>query len=245
MAAAVMAGHWAPPQHLTWYWQLQGRVPLNEPVAAYDLDGFDTTAANVARLHAVGKRVICYVDVGTWERWRPDARRFPRGVLGRPVAGWPGERGLDLRRTAILEPLMTARLRMCARKGFDAVEGDNIDEQGNDPGFPVRLADQLRYAEWLAGEAHTLGLAVFQKNDPEQARALEPSFDGALVEQCNEYAECGAFAPYLRAGKPVINAEYRASLYPGFCAADARAGIMGALYDLSLDGRRFAPCWVA
>ena len=104
-------------------------------------------------------------------------------------------------------------------------------------------AQQLRYAEWVARTAHALGMAVLQKNDPEQAAALEPVFDGALVEQCNEYQECGAYRPYLRAGKPVIDAEYERSLYPGFCAADARAGIMGALYSLNLDGSLYKPCW--
>jgi hypothetical protein len=74
-------------------------------------------------------------------------------------------------------------------------------------------------------------------------RALQPHFDGALVEQCNQYSECGAYRPYLRAGKPVLNAEYRPSLYPRFCTAENRAGLIGALYNLALNGRRFRPCW--
>lgn len=207
-----------------------------------DVDAFDTTAATVARLHALGQHVICYVDVGTWESWRPDARRFPRALLGRPD-GWPGERWLDIARLRALEPIMRARLAMCAGKRFDAVEPDNIDGVGNRTGFALTARDQLRYDEWVARTAHSLGLAVLQKNDPGQARALEPYFDGVLDEQCNQYAECAAFAPYLRAGKPVLNAEYRASLYPGFCAADARLGISGALYSVALDGSRFRPCW--
>ena len=64
-----------------------------------------------------------------------------------------------------------------------------------------------------------------------------------LDEQCNQYAECGAFASYLRVGKPVLDAEYRGSLYPGFCSADRRRGIMGALYGLALDGRVYRTCW--
>jgi hypothetical protein len=231
---------WHPPAQLTWYWQLQGR-PRTEPVQVYDLDGFDTSAAEVARLHAAGRHVICYIDAGTWERWRPDAGRFPRSVLGRPN-GWPGERWLDIRRLAVLEPIIRARLRICARKRFDAVEPDNIDGFENRTGFRITAAEQLRYDRWIARTAHRLRLAAFQKNDPEQARRLQPWFDGALTEQCNQYRECAAFKPYLRAGKPVFDAEYRSSLYPGFCAADARLGIAGALYALALDGSRFRRC---
>jgi hypothetical protein len=241
---ALAPAHWQPPARLTWYWQLTGHVPLTIDVAAYDVDGFETSARTVAALHARGRHVICYIDVGTWERFRPDARAFPRSLLGRPN-GWPGERWLDIRRLGVLEPIMRARFAMCAHKGFDAVEPDNIDGFANDTGFPLTAREQLRYDEWVARTAHGLGLAVFQKNDPEQARTLEPYFDGVLDEQCRQYAECGAFAPYLAAGKPVLDAEYRPSLYPSFCAADARAGIMGALYSLALDGSRYEPCWTA
>jgi hypothetical protein len=240
VARTAVPPRWHPPQHLTWYWQLQG-TPKLKSVAATDTDGFENGAAEVAKLHAAGQHVICYIDVGTWENWRPDANQFPKSVLGNPN-GWPGERWLDVRRLSVLEPLMTARFRMCAQKGFDAVEPDNIDGYQNNPGFPITAAQQLTYDDWVAGEAHALGLAVLQKNDPEQAAALESHFDGVLDEQCNQYAECAAFAPYLKAGKPVLNAEYKASLYPRFCTADRRLGIMGALYNLALNGQTFRPC---
>ena len=129
------------------------------------------------------------------------------------------------------------------RSIFDAVEPDNIDGFENDTGFAITAREQLAYDEWVAREAHSLGLAVLQKNDPEQAPALEPYFDGVLDEQCNQYQECGAFEPYLKAGKPVLNAEYRRALYPGFCAADRRLGIEGVLYGLSLDGSTYEPCF--
>ena len=236
------SAHWIPPPHPTWYWQLQGAINNSEPASVYDVDGFETSAAEVARLHALGKHVVCYIDVGTWENFRPDKAKFPRSVLGKPN-GWPGERWLDVRRLSVLEPIMSARFRICARKHFDAVEPDNIDGYENDTGFPITARQQLRYDEWVANEVHSLGLAVLQKNDPEQARALEPYFDGVLDEQCNQYQECSSFKPYLTVGKPVLNAEYRRSLYPGFCSADERLGIMGALYDLALDGRLYRPCW--
>jgi hypothetical protein len=247
LASAALAGtasrsHWHPGAHPTWYWQLQGTINNKESASIYDVDGFDTSAAEVARLHALGKRVVCYIDVGTWENWRPDAKQFPKRVLGNGD-GWPGERWLDIRQLRILEPIMTRRFEMCARKGFDGLEPDNIDSQGNDPGFLITLKQQKRYAIWVAGEAHKLGLAVFQKNDPEQAAVLAPYFDGVISEQCNEYQECGSWRPYLRAGKPVLNAEYDKSLYPGFCKADRRAGIAGALFGLALDGSLYKPCW--
>ena len=234
-------GWWKPPQQLSWYWQLTGTVNNSNPAAAYDIDGFDTSGAEVSSLHAAGKHVICYIDVGTWENWRPDAGKFPGSVLG-SQNGWPGERWLDIRQLSVLEPIMTARFQMCKQKGFDAVEPDNIDGWENSTGFPISAQDQLTYDEWVAREVHSLGLAVLQKNDPEQATQLQPYFDGVLDEQCNEYSECSSFAPYLRADKPVLNAEYNLSAGQ-FCASDNRAGIMGALFNLNLDGSTYQPCW--
>jgi hypothetical protein len=240
-AGARAASHWTPPQQLTWYWQLTG-TPKVEPVAATDVDGFDNSAATVANFHAIGQRMICYIDVGTWENWRPDASQFPSTVLG-SSNGWPGEQWLDIRQLSVLEPIMTARFEMCQQKGFDAVEPDNMDGYENDTGFSITAADQLAYDTWIAQEVHSLGMAVFQKNDPDQAGQLEPYFDGVIDEQCNQYSECSSYHAYLSAGKPVLNAEYETSLYPSFCAADQAAGIMGALYATALDGSVYHPCF--
>ncbi len=235
------AGRWLPPKAPTWYWQLQGTVNNAEPVAVYDIDGFDNSAGEVSTLHGQGKHVICYIDVGTAENWRPDYSSFPASVLG-SSNGWPGERWLDISKLSILEPIMTARFQMCREKGFDAVEPDNMDGYENSTGFPLTASEQLTYDEWIAGEVHALGMAVFQKNDGEQTAQLEPYFDGALDEQCNQYHECSNFKPYLAAGKPVLNAEYSLST-SSFCAADNAAGIMGARYSLELNGSSFEPCW--
>ncbi len=241
LMGTARTARWVPHQRLTWYWQLQGKLDNSLPVAAYDIDGFDNPASEVAALHKAGKHVICYIDVGTWERWRTDANRFPRSVLG-ASNGWPGERWLDIRQRSVLEPIMRSRFQMCARKGFDALEPDNMDAWENNTGFPITAAQQLAYNEWVAKEAHALRLAVFEKNDPLQARTLEPYFDGMLDEQCNEYSQCSLTAPYLTANKPVLNAEY--NLSPAeFCAADNAAGIMGARFHPDLDGRFYQPCW--
>jgi len=240
-AAARAAPGWVPPQRLTWYWQLTG-TPKIEPVQATDMDGFDNTAGTVADFHSLGQRVICYIDVGTSEDWRPDAGEFPSTVLGNSN-GWPGEQWLDVRQLTVLEPIMTKRFQMCQQKGFDAVEPDNMDGYENSTGFPITAAQQLAYDTWIAQEVRSLGMAVFEKNDPDQAGQLEPYFDGVIDEQCNQYSQCSSYQPYLTAGKPVLNAEYQSSLYPSFCAADAAAGIMGALYATALDGSVYKPCF--
>jgi hypothetical protein len=240
-AAPAAPPHWKLPAHPTWYWQLQGRINNALPTAVYDVDGFDTSAQEVARLHAHGKHVVCYVDVGTWENWRPDAKRFPQSVLGKPN-GWPGERWLDIRQVVVRQ-IMARRFRQqCQRKAFDALEPDNIDGYQNGTGFPLTAHDQLSYDEWVAAQAHSLGLAVLQKNDVGQSRQLEPHFDGVLAEQCNQYHECKSYGPYLAAGKPVMDAEYSLPR-SHFCTRDQALGVMAARYNLALNGRVFRPCW--
>jgi hypothetical protein len=238
LPGVAAAGWWGPPKALTWYWQLTG-TPRIEPVMATDVDGFDTSQATVAQFHAAGQRMICYIDVGTAENWRPDYSQFPAADLG-SENGWPGERWLNVGDPAI-RPILAARFQMCAQKGFDAVEPDNMDGYENDTGFTITAAEQLAFNEWVANEVHSLGMAVFQKNDPDQAAQLEPYFDGVIDEQCNQYSECGSFAGYLAAGKPVLNAEYSGGT--SFCAADQAAGIMGALYSINLDGSVYEPCF--
>lgn len=242
LAAAAPAGAWwQPQQRLTWYWQLQGTVRNTVPVDAYDIDGFENSASEVATLHAAGRHVICYVDVGTAENFRPDYHLFPKSVLGR-TNGWPGERWIDIRRTDVVEPIMAARFHMCAEKGFDAVEPDNIEAYSNASGFPITAAEQISFNEWVAGAVHADGMAVLQKNDAQQTSTLAPFFDGALTEQCNQYKECAEFAPYLSAGEPVLNAEY-ALRKSRFCAPDEAAGIMGARFNLALNGKLYEPCF--
>ena len=57
-------------------------------------------------------------------------------------------------------PSCCARLDLCKAKGFDAVEPDNMEIYTNDTGFPLTYEDQLKFALWLADEAHKRGLAI-------------------------------------------------------------------------------------
>ena len=92
---------------------------------------------------------------------------------------------------------MAARFRMCASKGFDAVEPDNIDGYENATGFPITAAQQLTYDEWVAAKVQRWGWRCCRRTTPSRPAGLQPHFDGVLDEQCNQYSECASFAPYL------------------------------------------------
>jgi hypothetical protein len=201
-------GCWQPAVETSWQWQLQGRIDGAFDVDMFDIDGFEASASLVDSLHASGSAVVCYIDVGSWERWRPDANAFPQRVLGRSD-GWPGERWLDVRRVRVLLPIMRERLDMCAAKGFDGVEMDLVDGFRNRTGFPITGSDQLRYNVLLANEVHDRGMSVALKNDLGQIDALLPYFDYALNEQCHQYHECARLRPFVNAGKAVFGVEYR------------------------------------
>jgi hypothetical protein len=199
---------WQPTPGVTWQWQLD--TPLDPAVDAqvYDIDMFDNDASAVAALHAQGRKVICYISVGSWEEWRPDADQFPPSVLGNDYAGWSGEKWLDIRQIDLLAPIMRARLDQCQAKGFDGVEPDNMDGYTNATGFPLTYQDQLDYNTWLAQEAHTRGLSIGLKNDGDQVGDLLAYFDWALTEDCFAENWCDQVQPFTVAGKAVLAAEY-------------------------------------
>jgi len=198
---------WHPKTGLTWQWQLTGKFNFSIKADVYDIDLYAPKEA-VDLLHQQGSKVICYISVGSWEDWRPDADQFPEEVLGKDYEGWKGERWLDIRRIDLLAPIMRARLDLCAEKGFDAVEPDNIEIYTNDTGFPLSYQDQLAYAEWLANEAHARGLAIGLKNAPDQVGDLVDLYDFAITEDCFYYGWCEEMKPFIDAGKPVFAAEY-------------------------------------
>jgi hypothetical protein len=233
---------WTPAQTTSWQWQLSGTVRTSVDAQMYDIDMFEATPALVGRLHALRRHVVCYIDAGSWERWQPDAGRFPASVIGRPMQGWPGEHWLDIHRLGVLAPLLRWRIDRCAAKGFDGVEFDNVDGYQAPTGFHLTAGDQLRFDTWLANRAHRDGLAVALKNDPDQVRTLEPYFDMELDEQCFQYSECGLLRPFIAAGKPVFEVEYgRRARVGGFCAKANALGFESLRKHLELGPWRI-PC---
>jgi hypothetical protein len=237
-APAAPAGRWQPRPGTPWQWQLSGAVDTSVQAPVYDIDGFENSADVVRRLHAAGRKVICYVNAGAWESFRPDAKAFPAAVLGKGN-GWQGERWLDIRRVESLRPLMAARFDMCRARGYDAVEPDNLDGYTNDTGFALTGGQQLAYNRMIAGLAHQRGLAVGLKNDPDQVAALVRDFDFSVDEQCAQFKECGAFTPFVAAGKAVFHVEYQLTAGQ-FCAETEKLGLSSMVKHLNLDAWRRA-----
>jgi hypothetical protein len=222
------------PPDAQWQYQLQGAVDRSNPARVFDVDGASTPQATVRALQHDGRYVVCYFSAGTYERFRSDSRRLPASVRGRPVGGFPDERWLDIRRLGAIAPVLRARMQTCARKGFDAVEPDNVDGYQNRTGFPLRRSDALRFTRWLARTAHGLGLAVGLKNSAGLVSSLAGRFDFAVVEQCLQYDECDRYVPFVRRGKPVYEVEYEGAPQT-ICPAARRLGFNTILKTVDLD----------
>ena len=258
--AAAPAGRWIPPLgNVPWQWEIDHPLDLASasdmgtgvttysgaaapnPVV-YDIDGFDNSAATVAALHARGAHVICYIEVGAAENYRPDYSQFPASALGNVLQGYSNERYLDIRSSAVVG-VIENRIAMCAQKGFDAIEPDIDDSYTENTGFGLTMADDVAFNRTLANYAHGLGLSYGLKNgdDPSYAAQMLPIVDFALDEQCFEYSTCGAFFPSFRnAGKAVFEVEYNIST-PSFCPQAVSDGFNAVRQNVNLNGGR-QPC---
>jgi len=231
--------------------------------------GVLNTAATGA-LHALGDKVIGYVDAGTAEIFRPDYPQYQSfntscgGCLfGKPVGGFRDEFWLNINtgvtginpntgqsETAqqfVLDEL-TARLAQARAAGADAIEFDNVDAYQNKTGLTISAATQEQFDAAIANLAHAKGFAVGLKNDLGQAGDLQPYFDFAVNEQCWQYRECNFPAPGLQAwpstyGKAVFNVEYKLSTAK-FCpqANSVSFNFNSILKDVNLFDVPYTPC---
>ena len=232
----------------SWQWQLGGGTidetvldAVDNPKKMYDIDPFGTDATTIARLQAKGIMVICYMETGASENYRPDAAQYPEAVLGDVVDGFPNERFVDIRQISTLLPIIEARLDLATSKGCDGIEPDLDDTyNGYDTGFPLTEADQLKFNRAVADAAHARGLSIGLKNgaseDGEFERAMAQFTDWALNEECNTFDECAGYAAYIEQNKAVFQVEYinpDGTQVADFCPQDNAANFDGLLKDSS------------
>jgi Glycoside-hydrolase family GH114 len=251
-AAPKAASYWKPAPGLSFQWQIDAGAPdLTVKADVYDIDvlgdGSNSNQAATVKqyvdtLHAKGVKVICYLDVGSWEDFRPDAGNFPSELLGKTYAPpYTNEKWLDIRNSK-LHPLIQTRLDQCKQAGFDGIEPDNIDGYTNDTGFPLTYSDQLTYNRWLAQEAHARNLSIGLKNDQDQVGDLLASYDWALTEGCFHDGFCDQVVPFPQAGKAFWAVEYTdqvsTSKFKTYCSPAKSKGIVVILKHEELDAYR-------
>jgi len=207
-ASAGASGRPAPPPAAARFsYQIGGAFGPAAGVRIVDRDWHDRPVR--------GRYNVCYVngfqaqpeEIG-W--WRSHHRNLLLSRNGHPVidTGW-NEQLLDTstsQKRVALGAIVGGWAAICARKGFQAVEPDNLDSWRRSQGR-ITHADNVAFARVLIGRAHGAGLAIAQKNASELARAgRRAGFDFAIAEECQVYSECGA---YTRAyGREVIEVEY-------------------------------------
>jgi len=205
-----------PVKKSTFDWNLgdvDKDTPFADDIQIVDVDAFTTSKETVTALHNKGKKVIAYLSVGSWEKYRPDEASFPDALLGKVYPGWEDERLLNIKRLDLLKPVMIARLNMIKEKGFDGIEPDNMDvyswdSETNYTGFALTLEDGKIYADWLIEEAHKRGLSIGQKNAGELSEEYVSKFDWALSENAFILEIEDEMKAYAKAGKAVFATEY-------------------------------------
>lgn len=222
---------------MTWQWQLQGEIDTSHDADVYDIDLFDVPDETIDRLHDDGRVVICYFSTA-YEEWRDDASSWPDEALGDPLDDWEGERWVDIRDEGV-RAVLVSRLDLAVDRGCDGVETDNVTAYDDDTGFELTRDDQLDFNRFLASEAHDRGLLIGLKNGLDLVPDLVDDFDFAVNEQCVEYDECDAYAPFVAVGKPVFGAEYSDEAIDdpaGACAVAAATGVETLVLPVDLDG---------
>jgi len=188
---------------------------LNFEYTLIVIDMEDSTFTEIEDLKKQKKEVFCYISSGSWEDWRSDASDFPERIKGDPLDNWAGEKWLNISDSKTLE-LIKLRVDKAVIKGCNGVEFDNADGYTNTTGFSLNYEDQRIFNKSLGEYAKGKGLRTILKNDLNQLNDLEPFYDIAVNESCNEYSECDLYEDWISKGKYIYNIEYKNPLnsYP-------------------------------
>ncbi len=246
--AGANVGFTLPPANGKWDYQIGGPYT---PAAGVQVVSRDRTVAPVAGLYN-----ICYVNVmqtqpnesgqstanppyGTTAWW---LKNHPNVVLknaaGVPIvdAQW-NEVVFDVRTAAQRTELASVQMpwiQACKDAGYQAIEPDNIDAEVRSSGY-LTHADVREYMKLLVPYAHSIGLAIGQKNAITSGsgstgaewltdgpsfvtvNGVTQGFDFAVAEECGAYGECDAFVNMY--GGRVFVVEYTASGFTKGCNA--------------------------
>ena len=215
---------------------IQFTGPLTIPGSAnvIEIDADEARKRQVRKIRVGGRVAVCYVSAGSLEDYRADADSFSARLVGRKLDGWPRERWLDVRERKVLRPLLERRTKRCAKKGFDAIEFDNVDGYQNSTGFKIKRRHQIKYNKMLSRLANKAGLSPGLKNAMGLVKPLSKHFDWALNEECVTYAECSAYRHFRKRDKAVFIIEYGDVPRSAVCREARRIGATAQIKRLKL-----------
>jgi hypothetical protein len=205
-------------------YQISAELDTRVDVQLFVSDLFDTSAQQVAALHAAGRLAMAYVSVGSLERWREDADQFPRAAVGATLAAYPDEAWLDIRQAEV-RALMQARFDLARRKGFDGLFVSTLGGYNAPNGFELTRADELDYTLFLADAAHDRSLSIGLSGDFELSPQLVRAYDWAIAIGCIAADSCVQLAPLQAAGLAVFDLEIEGVDHDGACKRAAAYAI--------------------
>ncbi len=221
LAPGTAGAYGPPPANAKFDYQIGGDYPPPDGVAVVSRDWFEGSPIGDPGYS------ICYVNAFQTQSNeggvnRPDERsNWPAKVVLTKLGDdphWGGEYLVDIRNSrkrGQAADWVEQMIKGCDRKGFDAVEYDNLDSWTRFDGTPLARkvpfdkSDALAYAKVLTRRAHERGLAVGQKNTAgiTRSQSAKVGFDFAIAEECSRYDECNRYRHIY--GDNVIEIEYR------------------------------------
>ncbi|GAB2819158.1 endo alpha-1,4 polygalactosaminidase [Actinoallomurus bryophytorum] len=206
----------APPPGASFDYQIGAAYPPAHGVRVVSRDRSSSPAAGLYSICYVNAFQVQPSELGWWKGTHPDL--LLRGPGGPVVDEDWNEALLDLSTPAKRTEAATivgGWIDGCARRGFQAVEPDNLDSYERSDGHLTR-SDNAAFAGLLARRAHAAGLAIGQKNAAELLpRHASIGFDFAVTEECGRYGECERYASAY--ANRVFDIEYRTNDFTRAC----------------------------
>ncbi|OUM60986.1 glycoside hydrolase family 114 protein [Piromyces sp. E2] len=189
LLASNIEAKWHPNPGLSWDYLLGASDSVikssNKQVVTIDLE---QAPGLVSYLHGKGQKVICYFSGGTMQKSR--------------------KIDYDDYKPKKLQPLIRNRMKRAKSYGCDAVEVDSLGLYVHHIGDYTK-EDTITFGKWLAETAHEEDISIGLKNVAGCAKALESSFDFAVVESCAESENvCKIYEEFTKHNKAVFTVHY-------------------------------------
>lgn len=234
---------WIPAQGLSWQYQLDGVINTQVDADVYTID-LSYARSDVEEIKALNKFAVCSFSAGTNEDFRFDSADIPDAIQGEFYDEFGSERVLNIRALESLKPIMEARLDDCVDKGFDGVllekvslfDHTSIAERGTS--FNIEQAENVRYIQWFAAEAHKRGLALGLKDGVGLVNRVLDDIDFMVADSCFASDWCADAAVVTDANKPVFMVEFAENQVEleAMCQTANTYQFSGILRDYQVDG---------